>query len=111
VINNISKDCNIPPSDRSADGELKLASFCSSGIRCSALGRLDLVHPHALNGVLLFAPPPPHVFRPLNYHANDTIEYISTFFLVFLMRFHLYRLNINCHADIKRERRILWKIR
>jgi hypothetical protein len=34
VINNIFKKCGIPPSDRGADGELKPASFCSSGIRC-----------------------------------------------------------------------------
>jgi len=53
VINNISKNCNIPRYDRGADGELKLASFCSSGLSCSAPGRLDLVHPHALGGVLL----------------------------------------------------------
>jgi len=34
VINNISKKCSTPPSDRSANGELKLASFCSSGAHC-----------------------------------------------------------------------------
>ena len=32
--NYISKKCRIPPYDRSADGELKLASFCSSGLSC-----------------------------------------------------------------------------
>jgi len=58
VNNDFSKKCGIPRYDRGANGELKLASFGSSGIRCSAPGRLDLVHLHALSGVLLFAPPP-----------------------------------------------------
>jgi hypothetical protein len=34
VIDYFSKKCNIPPSDRNADGLLKQASFCSSGVRC-----------------------------------------------------------------------------
>ena len=37
---------------RGADGELKLASFCSSGIRCSAPGRLGFVQLQPLNGLL-----------------------------------------------------------
>jgi len=53
VINNISKDCRIPRNYRGADGELKLASFCSSGIRCSAPGRFEFVQLHALSGVRL----------------------------------------------------------
>jgi hypothetical protein len=51
VINYFSKKCYIPRYDRSADGLLKQASFCSSGVRCSALGRLEFVHLHALDGV------------------------------------------------------------
>ena len=50
AIKNLSKNRYIPRYDRNADGEINLASFCSSGIRCSALGRLEFVHPHALGG-------------------------------------------------------------
>jgi len=56
VINNISKGCRIPPFDRSADGGINPASFCSSWESCSALGHLDLVHPHALT-VCIICPP------------------------------------------------------
>jgi len=55
---NLSKKCYIPRYDRGADGEINLASFCSSGVRCSAPGRLEFVHPHALNGVHYIVPPP-----------------------------------------------------
>jgi len=34
VISNIFKKYRIPRYERGADGELKLASFCSSGARC-----------------------------------------------------------------------------
>ena len=34
AINYFSKKCNIPCSVRGADGLLKQASFCSSGVRC-----------------------------------------------------------------------------
>ncbi|GBU28574.1 hypothetical protein R84B8_02134 [Treponema sp. R8-4-B8] len=51
AINNFSKKCDIPRSDRGADGLLKQASFCSSGESCSAPGRLGFVHLHALGGV------------------------------------------------------------
>ena len=95
MINNIYKNCNIPPSDLSTDGELKLASFYSSGVSCSALGRLDLVHqegnlrptgsvevPHALSGVHNL-PPPPHSIKS---HTNNLK---SSFFLIFC-KFFLY---------------------
>jgi len=70
VINYFSKKCYILRYDRSADGEINLASFCSSGVRCSALGRLDLVHLHALSGVHCFPPPPPHSIN--NYTNKET---------------------------------------
>jgi len=53
VNNNFSKKCGIPRYDRGANGELKLASFGSSGIRCSAPGRFEFVQLHALSGVRL----------------------------------------------------------
>ncbi|WP_461257031.1 hypothetical protein, partial [Treponema sp. R80B11-R83G3] len=43
--------CAEPLGEAVAPGELKQASFYSSEVRCSASGRLDLVHPHALGGV------------------------------------------------------------
>jgi len=57
AINKFSKKCCIPRFDRGMDGELKLASFCSSGVRCSMPGRLEFVHLHALGGVQYIAPP------------------------------------------------------
>ncbi|GBU29202.1 hypothetical protein R84B8_02766 [Treponema sp. R8-4-B8] len=63
----ISKNCDIPPFDRGADGEINLASVCSSGLSCSAPGRLGVVHPHALGGVHNM-PPPPH--SPSNIRGN-----------------------------------------
>ncbi|WP_461251684.1 hypothetical protein, partial [Treponema sp. R8-4-B8] len=44
---------------RGADGGINPASVYSSGVRCSAPGRFDLVHLHALGGVRLISPPPP----------------------------------------------------
>ena len=55
VINDFSKKCGIPRYDRGADGELKLASFCSSWGTDSAPERLGFVHLHAF-GVRLVAP-------------------------------------------------------
>jgi len=43
---------------------INLASFGSSGLSCSALGRLEFNHPHALSGVLYIAPPPPFNKQP-----------------------------------------------
>jgi len=40
-----------PRSDRGADGELKLASFCSSRVSYSAPGRLGFVYLHGLSAV------------------------------------------------------------
>jgi hypothetical protein len=57
VISKFSKNCYIP---RGADGELKPASFGSSGVLYEAPGRAEFVHPHALSGVQIVPPPPPH---------------------------------------------------
>jgi len=59
VINMFYKNCNILRYARGADGELKLASFCLSGVLCFAPGRIEFVQLHALNGVLNVPPPPP----------------------------------------------------
>ncbi|GBU29310.1 hypothetical protein R84B8_02874 [Treponema sp. R8-4-B8] len=48
AINYFSKKCCIPRYDRGADGGINPASVCSSGVRCSAPGRLGFVHLHAL---------------------------------------------------------------
>ena len=52
MVNKVYKNCNILRYARGADGELKLASFCSSGVLCFAPGRAEFVQLHALNGVL-----------------------------------------------------------
>ena len=44
MFNKFSKKCNIPRYARGADGEINLASFCSSGVLCVAPGRLEFVH-------------------------------------------------------------------
>ena len=44
----ISHECNIPPSDRSAYGLLKQASFYSSCWVCPALERLGFIHLRSL---------------------------------------------------------------
>jgi hypothetical protein len=49
-------DCGIPRFARGADGELKLASFGSSGENCSAPERLGLVQLRPLDGALGFVP-------------------------------------------------------
>jgi len=84
VIYNLFKKCYIPPSDRSADGEINLASFYSSGVRCSALGRLDLVHLHALDGVHNVPPPPPPPPPPHSLGSQNTPlqVYISLLFSI-----------------------------
>ncbi|GBU29309.1 hypothetical protein R84B8_02873 [Treponema sp. R8-4-B8] len=43
--------CAEPLGEAVAPGGINPASVCSSGVRCSAPGRLDLVHLHALGGV------------------------------------------------------------
>jgi hypothetical protein len=48
VISSFFESSSIPPSDRSADGELKFASFFSSWLICSALGCVRFSHLHAL---------------------------------------------------------------
>jgi hypothetical protein len=79
VINKFNKNCNILSYARGAYGELKLASFCSSGVLFAAPGRLDLVHPHALGGVHSMPPPPPeaHLAKKVKkyhfFHKNIII--------------------------------------
>jgi len=59
VTNYLPKDCNILSSVRSADGEINLASFGSSGNTAFGAGVFGIVHLHALGGVLNVPPPPP----------------------------------------------------
>jgi hypothetical protein len=58
VIHKFTEDCGIPRSDHGMDGELKLASFGSSLKNCSMPGCAEIVHLHALDGVLVVPPPP-----------------------------------------------------
>ena len=62
AINNLSKNRYIPRYDRNADGLLKQASFCSSGIRCRPQKMLKhlLLHSIIMDfigalGVLIFS--------------------------------------------------------
>jgi len=64
VINKFYKNCNILCYARGADGELKLASFCSSGILCSAPGRAEFVQLHVLDGV--HSVPPQSIYSKKN---------------------------------------------
>jgi len=82
AISNFSKECYIPHSDRDANGSLKLASFLSSGLRCSALGRLEFVHLHLLNGVHYIVPP------PVNYQSNNL--YKEQFYFVFFNNIFIF---------------------
>ncbi|WP_461257041.1 hypothetical protein, partial [Treponema sp. R80B11-R83G3] len=53
--------CAEPLGEAVAPGGINLASVCSSWLRCSALGRLDLVHPHALTACIICPPLPPQL--------------------------------------------------
>jgi hypothetical protein len=55
MINKLSVTRCIPPSDRSADGELKLTSFYSSWLPCPALGHDKFTHSHGY--AVLYVPP------------------------------------------------------
>jgi len=82
AIKNLSKNRYIPRYDRGMDGEINLASFCSSGIRCSMPGRLDFVQLHALGGVQYIAPPPPpHSIAPIQTKKYRFINTIFSFSL------------------------------
>jgi hypothetical protein len=59
VINNFLKTVAYLALIAARNGELKLASFCSSWGNCSALGCAEFSRLHALNGVLYITPPPP----------------------------------------------------
>jgi hypothetical protein len=72
AIRDFIGNCCVPPSDRSADGGnlnrtrrvkvpllIKPASFWSSWLRLSALGRFGFAHPHPLTGCMGGPPPPP----------------------------------------------------
>ncbi|GBU26692.1 hypothetical protein R84B8_00202 [Treponema sp. R8-4-B8] len=63
--------CAEPFGEAVAPGGINPASFCSSGVRCSAPGRLDFVHLHALNGVHDLPPPPP---PPGGLYAGNLIK-------------------------------------
>ncbi|GBU29192.1 hypothetical protein R84B8_02756 [Treponema sp. R8-4-B8] len=86
--------CAEPLGEAVAPGGIKLASFCSSGISCSAPGRLDLVHLHALSACINCPPPPPPppsplppsltLSFPLSYSFYFFISYSFFFFLFFI---------------------------